>query len=403
MESKKLNIAVFLGSEPNSGGGFQYEYKVLDILKKNHKDQNIKLKFYSLNENLKNDFSDLNLDIKIIKENIFQRLHRYSLSNFFLYKIFSKIKMRFSYLEKQFIANQIDLVYFLGPNLASHGLDNIPYIFTLWDLGHLDLSEFPELSHNGQFSAREFINNGSLKKAHKVIVDLEWGKQNVIKKYNIDEKRIEVLKFLPNIKIDKTSTVVQIKEKYNLKNDFIFYPANFYAHKNHIYILKAIKILREEKNIDIDVIFSAPSDKGNLKYILNKAKEFKINDLIHYIGFVPKEEVPSLYQQSLSLVMPTYLGPTNIPPLEAFAFETPVCYSDMPFFREQVGESAFFMDLKDPNSLVKNITTIQKDKKIVDEKREKGLQVLKNWSDKDFYNKLLTIFNEFKYIRELWK
>ena len=403
MESKKLNIAVFLGSEPNSGGGFQYEYKVLDILKKNHKDQNIKLKFYSLNENLKNDFSDLNLDIKIIKENIFQRLHRYSLSNFFLYKIFSKIKMRFSYLEKQFIANQIDLVYFLGPNLASHGLDNIPYIFTLWDLGHLDLSEFPELSHNGQFSAREFINNGSLKKAHKVIVDLEWGKQNVIKKYNIDEKRIEVLKFLPNIKIDKTSTVVQIKEKYNLKNDFIFYPANFCAHKNHIYILKAIKILREEKNIDIDAIFSAPSDKGNLKYILNKAKEFKINDLIHYIGFVPKEEVPSLYQQSLSLVMPTYLGPTNIPPLEAFAFETPVCYSDMPFFREQVGESAFFMDLKDPNSLVKNIITIQKDKKIVDEKREKGLQVLKNWSDKDFYNKLLTIFNEFKYIRELWK
>ena len=94
--------------------------------------------------------------------------------------------------------------------------------------------------------------------------------------------------------------------------------------------------------------------------------------------------------------MPTYLGPTNIPPLEAFAYETPVCYSDMPFFREQVGESVFFMDLRDPSSLVKNILTIQNDKQIVEEKKEKRLQVLKNWNEEDFYKKLLNIFNEYK-------
>ena len=402
MDSKKLNIAFFIGSALETAGGYQYEYKVLDILKKYHKDQNINLKFYGLIEDIKKDYIDLNLDINIIKENIFQKLHRYSLSNFFFYKIFSKIKMGFSSIEKRLAKDQIDLVYFLGPNLVSHGLSNIPYIFTLWDIGHLDILEFPEVSYDGQFDTREFTNTRSLKKSYKVIVDLEWGKHNVIKKYNLDEKRIEVFKFLPNIKINKTETTVRIKEKYKLKNDYIFYPANFWAHKNHMYILKAIKILRVEKNIDIDVIFTG-SDQGNLEYILNKAKEFKINDLIHYIGFVPNEEMPSLYKQSLSLVMPTYLGPTNIPPLEAFAYETPVCYSDTPSFREQVGDSVFFMDLKDPYSLVKNILTIQNDKQIIEEKKEKGLQVLKNWTEEDFYKKLLNIFNEYKYVRELWK
>ena len=402
MDSKKLNIAFFIGSESESGGRYQCEYKVLDILKKYHKDQGINLKFYGLREDIKKDYIDLNLDINIIKENIFQKLHRYSLSNFFFYKIFSKIKMGFSSIEKRLAKDQIDLVYFLGPNLVSHGLSNIPYIFTLWDVGHLDILEFPEVSYDAQFDTREFTNDKSLKKAYKVIVDLEWGKKNAIKRYNLDEKRIEVLKSLPNIRINKTGTLLRIKEKYKLKNDYIFYPANFWAHKNHMYILKAIKILREKKHIDIDVIFSG-SDQGNLEYILNKAKEFKINDLIHYIGFVPNEEIPSLYKQSLSLVMPTYLGPTNIPPLEAFAYETPVCYSDMPFFREQVGESVFFMDLRDPSSLVKNILTIQNDKQIVEEKKEKGLQVLKNWNEEDFYKKLLNIFNEYKYVRELWK
>ena len=402
MDSKKLNIAFFIGSELESGGRYQCEYKVLDILKKYHKDQGINLKFYGLREKVKKDYIDLNLDINIIKENIFQKLHRYSLSHLLFYYIFSKIKMGLSSIEKQLANEQIDLVYFLGPDIVSHGLTNIPYIFTLWDLGHLDILEFPEISYDGMFDLREFTNTRSLKKSYKVIVDSEWGKQNVIKKYNLDEKRIEVFKYLPNIKINKAETTVRIKEKYKLKNDFIFYPANFWAHKNHMYILKAIKILREKKHIDIDVIFSG-SDQGNLEYILNKAKEFKINDLIHYIGFVPNEEMPSLYKQSLSLVMPTYLGPTNVPPLEAFAYETPVCYSDMPFFREQVGDSVFFMDLRDPSSLVKNILTIQNDKQIVEEKKEKGLQVLKNWNEEDFYKKLLNIFNEYKYIRELWK
>ena len=402
MDSKKLNIAVFIGSDFKTGGRFQYEYKVLDILKKNHKNENINFKYYGLIENIKKDYSELNLIIKILNENIFQKVYRYTLSNFFFLKIFSKIKLGLSSIENKLRNDKIDIIYFLGPNLVSHGIKNIPYIFTLWDLGHLDFLEFPEFSYDTQFETREFTNLIGLKKSYRVIVDSEWGKKNVIKKYNLDEKRIEVLKFLPNIKVIKSPSEVSIKDKYKIKNDYIFYPANFWAHKNHMYILKAIKILREEENINIDVVFSG-SAEGNLRYILDKAKEFKIDDLIHYIGYVPNEEVPSLYKQSLSLVMPTYLGPTNIPPLEAFAYKTPVCYSDMPSFREQVGDSVFFLDLSDPYSLVKNLIIIQNDIQVVNEKKEKGLQILENWNEETFYKKLLSIFNEYSYIRELWK
>jgi len=401
LDTKKLNIAVIISSDLHSGGGYQYEYKILDLLKKYHKDKNIAFKFYGFKDELIKDYSDLELEIKIFKENIFQRLHRISLLHIIFYKIFSKLNMNTSYIEKKLLKDNIDLVYFLSPSLVSQGLNNIPYVFTLWDLGHIDTLEFPETSHNRVFESREFVYTKSLKKAYKIIVDLEHGKQNAIKNYNLDEKRIKVLKFLPNIKLREANTSIDIKDKYNLSNNFIFYPAQFWAHKNHIYILKAIKILREEKGIDLDVIFSG-SNKGNLDYILKKAKDLKVDDLIHYIGFVSSEEIPLLYKQSIALVMPTYLGPTNIPPLEAFCYKTPVCYSDLPSFREQVGDAAFFMDLKNPYSLVDHLITIQNNPKLVENKKKLGLKIISEWNDKNFYEELISIFQDYSYIRELW-
>ena len=344
----------------------------------------------------------MDVDITIVKENIFQKKHRISLSNSFFYKFFSKIKMNFCSIERKLINDKIDLVYFLSPSSISQALNNIPYIFTLWDLGHLEELEFPELTNDRIFESRELMYTKSLKKAFKVIVDSAYSKQYTINKYNLDEKRIEVLKFLPNIRVADNEEFIDIKNIYNIKNDYVFYPAQFWAHKNHMYILKAIKILREKKNIDVDVIFSG-SNKGNLDYILNKAKQFGVDDLIHYVGFVPNSQIPYLYKQSLSLVMPTYLGPTNIPPLEAFFYKSPVCYSDKPSFREQVGDAAFYMNLKDPNSLVENIITIKNNKELVDYKIHKGLEIISSWSEEDFYKSLKTIFGEYQYIRDGWE
>jgi len=399
---KKINIAIFVGSKLESGGGHQYEYKLLNILKKYHNDNSIEFKFYALDVGFKKLFSDLDININIIKENIFQKKHRILLSNLFFYKIFSKIKMNFCTIERILAKDKIDLVYFLSPNAISQALNDIPYIFTLWDLGHLEELEFPELTSERIFESRELMYTKSLKKAFKVIVDSDYSKQYSINKYNLDEKRVEVLKFLPNIRVADNEGSIDIKKIYNIKNDYIFYPAQFWAHKNHMYILKAIKILKEKKNIDLDVVFSG-SNRGNLEYILKKAKELGVDDLIHYAGFVPNNQIPSLYKQSLSLVMPTYLGPTNIPPLEAFFYNTSVCYSDKPSFREQVGDAVFYMDLKDPHSLVENIITIKNNKELVDYKLQKGLEILASWTEEDFYKSLIKIFEEYQYIRDAWE
>ena len=171
MDCKKINIGIFAVSDIHSGGGFQYEYMVLNILKKYHKDEAIEIKFYTINKNISNEYDDLNIDIKYIKENIFQKLHRKSIKSLGIYKILSKINYQTSKIEKELIDDKVDLIYFLSPSMLANEIVNIPYIFTLWDLGHLDNLEFPEISGNKEFERREFLYQNSLKKAFRVTVD----------------------------------------------------------------------------------------------------------------------------------------------------------------------------------------------------------------------------------------
>ena len=62
------------------------------------------------------------------------------------------------------------------------------------------------------------------------------------------------------------------------------------------------------------------------------------------LGYVPDEELPALYRRARALVMPTFLGPTNIPPLEAFACDCPVAISGIYGMPEQLGDAALYFD-----------------------------------------------------------
>ena len=77
-------------------------------------------------------------------------------------------------------------------------------------------------------------------------------------------------------------------------------------------------------------------------------KKYNLEDQVRFTGFVSNEEINYLYSQSLALVMPTYFGPTNIPPLEAFKLNVPVLYSDLPGLRDQVNDAALLLNLNDP-------------------------------------------------------
>jgi glycosyltransferase involved in cell wall biosynthesis len=291
----------------------------------------------------------------------------------------------------------IDLVYLLDPSDLSLAINRLNYIFTIWDLCFYDSVEFPEVYSNREFERRERLYRLAIPKAVAVVTDSESTKQAILKKYGMAEKRVISLSFLPlNAEmILKGVGKSGFLKKHNIVGQYIFYPAQFWPHKNHIYILEGLKLLKEKYKIELHAVFTG-SDKGNLHFILNKAEEFKISNLIHYLGFVDDVDILSIYAQSLALVMPTYFGPTNIPPIEAFAAGCPVLYSDLPELRRsQLSQAVLFIDLKNPESMCHGLLKIIEKSPEVSSLIANGRKIIAELTRNDQWEKLSDIFDNY--------
>ncbi|HZH66514.1 MAG TPA: glycosyltransferase, partial [Flavisolibacter sp.] len=63
------------------------------------------------------------------------------------------------------------------------------------------------------------------------------------------------------------------------------------------------------------------------------------------------EEIYTFYKHALALVMPTFLGPTNMPLLEAEALGCPVICSNLKGHWEMLGEHACYVEPNNPESI----------------------------------------------------
>jgi glycosyltransferase involved in cell wall biosynthesis len=353
----QVNLAVIFDQLILNGGGFQQALNVVTSIKGPRNEHYRPIFFTIYPENIK----------LLEKHKINAILIKLSTLSKVWLKFRCKIKSRrvLNYVQKflglnkfesELIQNNVDLVYFVSPSIYPMYLERLNYITTVWDLCHRDAPEFPEVYANGIFEQREYIYQNTLVKAVGVIADSDLGKNNIIRRYLVDKSRIHVLPFSPAITVanNNISDYSEITKKFGILNEYIFYPAQFWPHKNHIYILQGIKILCDKHNIKLDIVFSG-GDAGNLDYVKSVASSLGLSNRVHFLGFIDNEDVVSLYKKSLALVMPTYFGPTNIPPIEAFSLGVPVLYSELPELTDIYSDAVLLLDLNNPESMANHL------------------------------------------------
>lgn len=308
-------------------------------------------------------------------------------------------------MNRWFRANEIELMlYPVSTSLSFEA--GIPYVMTVHDLQHRLQPEFPEVSANGEWESREYIFNNGIRKAIFVLAESETGKEDILNfygEYGVTADRIKVLPLLasPMLPLDVSENDRRtIRAKYNLPERFLFYPAQFWPHKNHVRIIEALGLLKERHGLEIPIVLCG-SRTGDLRQqtfheVLSTAARLQIERQLHVLGYVSDQEIACLYKTARALVMPTFFGATNIPPLEAWALGCPVLTSDIRGIREQAGSAAVLADPKSVESIADGIYDLWTDDALCHELVKRGLARTKEFTLTDFASRLLTVIRKAK-------
>ena len=288
-------------------------------------------------------------DRVVVEEGLFYRFARWILS-------LRGVSVGSSPLARYLDNSDTDLVYFVTPTSAAHELQVKPFVWTLWDLCHLDSPEFPEVRTSGKFEAREATISQNLRKAALVVVDSAELEENARRSYGITSDKFVTIPFAPPVGIleSHTRAVSLPPEVKDIAGRYVFYPAQLWTHKNHRRIAEAIALLKGRGH-DIHAVFVG-KDHGAGASLRRSIEALGVEDNIHFLGYVDDEMMPELYRASMGLVMASYFGPTNIPPLEALLLGVPVIASKQ--HTDQLGDAALFFDPDDAEELANAIESI---------------------------------------------
>jgi len=303
-------------------------------------------------------------------------------------------------VERAARCHDVQLLWFVG--VGAYECPDMPYVATLWDLQHRLQPFFPEVSAAGLWDKREQFYSHFLRRAAYCLTGTEIGKREIQYLYQVAEQRVRILPLpTPKFALEAAPSVVDVRNRFGIDKGYIFYPAQFWPHKNHANLILALKWLKEQRGLEIALALCG-SDKGNLSFVKRFTEQQGMIDRVHFLGFVSDEELIVLYRQAVALTFVTYFGPDNIPPLEAFALGCPVIASAVEGAREQYGDAVVPVDPSDPEDIGQAIWNVHSDTKLREKLVEAGFERARKWTSVDYVRRIFMLFDEFAAVRRNW-
>lgn len=382
-------VGLYLGFPPEGGGAFQYAQSMLDAVVTLPKDEykivvayahpswaSILVRYYAAIAPL------------AVHESQIEPAIRFALRQGFSLHLWRWLAPKIHGLTRQLLRQNCDVWIFPAQDVLTYALPAAT-IGVIHDLMHRHQRDFPEVSGWGLFQRRERHYRRLCAQACGVLVDSKTGKSHVIDAYTVIPERVHILPYIAPRYITQNPDPVDFDSRYILPSRFIFYPAQFWQHKNHVRLVEALSRAIEFVP-DLHLVLVG-SKKNAYTRVLKTIDKLKLQNQVHVFGYIPDRDMSVFYRRARALVMPTFFGPTNIPPLEAMAMGCPMAVSNIYAMAEQVGEAALLFDPASVTDIANSIVRLATDDALCVRLSAAGKRRATQWGQPEFNARLLEI------------
>src|SRR6185312_10283005 len=106
------------------------------------------------------------------------------------------------------------------------------------------------------------------------------------------------------------------RERMHLPGKFLFYPAQFWPHKNHVRLVEAFRGVVDEI-ADVSLVLTGKK-RDEYDAVMNAVARLGLAEKVLHLGYVEQRDLHAAYQLATALVMPSLFESVSIPIYEAF-------------------------------------------------------------------------------------
>jgi glycosyltransferase involved in cell wall biosynthesis len=200
-------------------------------------------------------------------------------------------------------------------------VDDRPTVATVHDVLHV---VYPGFFSKGALAYRRLMYGRLVRSSGLVIAPSEHSKALLVDGVRVAAERIRVIPH--GVDHQRFSPRAVERER------FVFYPADFYPHKNHERLIEAFAGVRRER--------------PNLRLLLTgrELDRFALAPGVEVRARVSADELVELYRTAAALVFPSLHETFGLPPLEAMACGCPVASSNAGSLPEVCGDAVVYFD-----------------------------------------------------------
>ncbi|MFH1710015.1 MAG: glycosyltransferase family 1 protein, partial [bacterium] len=234
-----------------------------------------------------------------------------------------------------------------------------------------------------------------VKSAKRIIADSEFTKKDIIERYKVDEKKIEVIYLAPDEsfkKIADQSLLEKTRLKYGIRKDYLIHVGAIHARRNIKRLLEAFQKIKG-KNFNLQLVLVGglnvkASDFHSLIHVLNLQSE------VLHLTYVTEEDLVCLYNDAKALIYPSLYEGFGLPLVEAMACGTPVVAANATCIPEIVGEAALLFDPYSIEDIATKIMKILNNQQLREELSIKGIQRAQCYSWKKAAQRTINVYNQ---------
>ncbi len=310
--------------------------------------------------------------------------------NEILYRHYKRLPMMFSdSLCLRSNSHRFDVVHRFSPGgfIFTTGAK---IVVTVHDLFLYKRYSFNRKTRN--FGANHFIRS-SLQKAHAILANSHFTRQEVLETFKLDEARVHVVYNAAGIRPESPEQAAwKLHNRYGIIYKYILFVSSIEPRKNLISLVKAFEILKERHHVDEHlVVVGKPG--WDYRETMDKIRSSKFKDSIHLAGFIPEADLASFYQGASLFVYPSLMEGFGIPPLEAMACGCPTLTSNTSSLPEVVGHPEMMFSPIDVDEIVEKCLRLLTDGTLRLDNIRKGLENVKRFDWQESARKIISIYN----------